>query len=294
MTKPLKILGVIGDPISHSLSPIMHNSALAHLKLPFLYMPFQVKPKALKSFFCSLKNRNISGLNVTIPHKQGVIPFMTGLSKEAKLIGAVNTIVIRPTKLIGYNTDCLGYLESLKREAKFNVKGKRVILLGAGGAARAICAGLGLQKAKCVLIADIIPELAFDLMSEARKKFPKTIFGACTLKTMDINYWSTADLLINATPMGMKGKKLLPLPLNKLPKKTLVSDIVYTPVNTPLLKKAKRLGLKTHAGWGMFLYQGVLAFELFTRHRAPVKVMRKALLKALKETGSKKQEAGSK
>lgn len=288
MIKPLKILGVIGDPISHSLSPIMHNSALAHLKLPYLYMPFQVKPKALKSFFRSLKKRNISGLNVTIPHKQAVIPCMTKLSKEARLIGAVNTVVIGPIgpigpiKLKGYNTDCLGYLESLKKEAKFSIKGKRVILLGAGGAARAIGVGLGLQKAECVLIADIIPKLAFDLMSELRKKFPKTIFGACTLKTMDIDYWSTVDLLINATPMGMKGKKLLPLPLNKLPKKTLVSDIVYTPLNTPLLKKAKRLGLKTHAGWGMFLYQGVLAFELFTGRRAPVKVMRKALLEVLK------------
>src|SRR3990167_337763 len=129
----LKILGIIGDPVFHSLSPVMQNAALAHLRLPYLYRPFQVKPEFLENFFNTLWSRKIVGLNVTIPHKQAVLPFLDSLTMEARLIGAVNTIKIIGEKLKGHNTDGAGYVASLAGESGFSPKGKQVIVLGAGG-----------------------------------------------------------------------------------------------------------------------------------------------------------------
>ncbi|MBI2340362.1 MAG: shikimate dehydrogenase [Deltaproteobacteria bacterium] len=284
MKKKLKILGIIGNPVSHSLSPLMQNAALSHLKLPYLYMPFPVTNEELPDFFSSLSRRRIAGFNATIPHKQAVIPFLDSLSREARLIGAVNTVVVKGKKPIGKNTDGPGYIRSLEEEAKYNVKGRHVILLGAGGSARAIAVALGLAGAHEVFIINRTAKKAHDLASETGKKFPRTIYTASSLENIDIAYWSLADLLINATSMGMKGVRLWPLPLHKLPKRTIVSDIVYTPLETPLLKKAKQLKLKTHPGWGMLLYQGALAFEMWTGRKAPVSVMKEVLLEALKKS----------
>lgn len=280
----LKILGIIGDPVSHSLSPLMHNAALAYCKLPYLYMPFPLKNEGLADFFASPAKRRIVGLNVTIPHKQAVIPFLDSLSREARLIGAVNTIVVEGKKLIGRNTDGAGYIRSLEEEAKYGVKGKHVILLGAGGAARAIATALGLAGAREVLIVNRTAKKAHDLAVEMGKKFPHTVTSASGLSTIDITYWSLADLLINATSMGMKGIRLWPLPLHKLSKRTIVSDIVYNPIETPLLRRARQLKLKTHPGWGMLLYQGALSFEMWTGRPAPVAAMKQVLIEALKKS----------
>ena len=188
-----KILGVIGDPISHSLSPLMHNAGLACLKLPYLYEAFLVKDYELGDFFKNLKKKHIVGLNVTIPHKQGVIPYMDSLSREARLIGAVNTILVKNKKLYGSNTDGMGYLLSLKKEAGFDVKGKQVILLGAGGAARALCVAFGLAKAREVFIINRTLKKAHDLAVEMSKKIPHTTYNAASFEHMDKNYWSFAD-----------------------------------------------------------------------------------------------------
>ncbi|MBI4412168.1 MAG: shikimate dehydrogenase [Deltaproteobacteria bacterium] len=281
MKQKLKILGIIGDPVSHSLSPLMHNAALGHYKLPYLYMPFPVKNEELPDFFSSLNRRKIVGLNVTIPHKQAVIPFMDSLSREARLIGAVNTVIMKGKKLIGRNTDGAGFITSLREEARYDVEKKHVILLGAGGAARAIAVALGLSGTREVLLINRTPKKAHDLASELGKKFSQTVFSASSLDDIDISYWALADLLINATSMGMKGIKLWPLPLHKLSKKTIVSDIVYNPLETPLLRRARRLKLKTHPGWGMLLYQGALSFEMWTGRPAPIAVMKQVLLDAL-------------
>jgi shikimate dehydrogenase len=276
-----KVFGVIGDPVSHSLSPIMHNAALAHLTLPYIYVAFPVKKRKLGDFLGSLPHRNIAGLNVTIPHKQEIIPYMDSLTREAKLIGAVNTILIRKNKLIGDNTDGNGYWLSLKKEANFNVKGKRIILLGAGGAARAIAITLGLRRARKVLIVNRTIKKAIDLACECNQEFRETTFITSTFNTIKPKRLKKANLLINATSLGMKKVKEFPLDLRRINPRALVSDIVYTPMETPLLKQAKKLKLKTHAGWGMLLYQGALAFEKWTGKKAPVKVMKEALLSAL-------------
>lgn len=277
----LKILGVIGDPISHSLSPLMHNAALASMNLPYIYMPFKVSPDELPLFLQSLKTREIWGFNVTIPHKQAVIPFLDSLSREARLIGAVNTVVKKGKKWIGHNTDGAGFIASLKTEGGYEIKNKHVILLGAGGSARAIGAALGMEGAQEVVVINRTTTKAFELVLELGKKFPKTVYNATTLDPLEQRYWKGADLVINATTMGMKGTRLIDFPLNQLSAKACVSDIVYNPLETPLLKKSKKMGLKTHAGWGMLLHQGLLSFELWTGKRAPYKVMKKALLEAL-------------
>ncbi|MDO8518835.1 MAG: shikimate dehydrogenase [Deltaproteobacteria bacterium] len=281
--KNLKILGLIGDPIAHSLSPVMQNAALAHLRLPYLYMPFEVKPEFLEHFMGSLTSRKIAGLNVTIPHKQAVMPFLDSLTQEARTIGAVNTIKIIGGKLKGHNTDGAGFVASLWGEAGFSPKKAVVILLGAGGAARAIAASLGQARAREVLLINRTAKKAFDLAHEMGKKFPRTTFSVGSFARPEPYFWASADLLVNASSLGMKGKKGPPLPLSKLSSRALVSDIVYAPLETPLLKKAKKLGLKTHPGWGMLLYQGALSFEFWTGKKAPLKVMRETLLDSLKQ-----------
>lgn len=246
-------------------------------------MPFRVRQKDLKQFFRSLLKHSIRGLNVTIPHKQAVIPFMHSLSREARAIGAVNTITIKNKTFYGHNTDGKGYITSLAQQAKLSVSNKRVLLLGAGGAARAILVALGMEKTKSVHVANRTANKAFELILQMDKRFPQTKFSASSLEDIKTTVWTSCDLVVNTTSMGMKGSNYLSLPLSKLSAQAVVSDIVYTPLETPLLKNAKKLGLKTHPGWGMLLYQGALSFQLWTGKKAPLKIMQKALLEALKK-----------
>lgn len=280
--KTLKVLGVIGDPISHSLSPLMQNAALADQGLTYLYMPFHVKPEELESF-CQNASEHLIGFNVTIPHKQTILPYLHSISREARLIGAVNTVIVKSGKLFGHNTDAAGYALSLEKEAGFEIKGKHITVLGAGGSARAIATAMGLNGAREMTFLNRTAKKAFDLASEFGKKFPKTVFSAGSLDEIGSHDWAGTDLLVNATALGMGSKKHLKLPLTRLPSHALVSDIVYTPLETPLLRSAKRAKVRTHAGWGMLLYQGALAFELWTKKKAPVAVMKEALLNALKK-----------
>lgn len=278
----LKILGVVGDPVAHSLSPLMQNAALAHEGLPYLYKAFHVAPAELENFIKRARHEKIFGLNITIPHKQAVITLAHSVSREARLIGAVNTLTFKKGKIAGYNTDAMGYARSLEIEAGYDVEGKQVILLGAGGAARAIGVALGLKKAREVLIANRTAKKAHDLAAELHKKFPGTIFGASGLENFDRDYWAGTDLIINSSSMGMKGSKILPLPFEVLPSHALISDIVYNPLETPLLSLARKHKLARHPGWGMLLHQGALSFELWTGRNAPLDVMRKTLINVLK------------
>jgi shikimate dehydrogenase len=274
-----KILGIIGDPVSHSLSPIMHNTALSQLKLPYLYQPFLVKKNKLKNFLDinQLKKKNIYGLNVTIPHKESVIPYLDHLSKRARLIGAVNTISIKNNKLYGDNTDGDGYLESLKKDFKFNPKNKRIIIIGSGGAARAIAVCLGLKKAKNIHLANRTPLTSFNLANELNEKISSTIYTSSNLVHIDPLILQSADLIINTTSMGMKGIPVFNFPFKELNKKTYVSDIIYKPKITPFMKKAKKYGLKSSGGLGMLLYQGALSFKIWTKKNPPIKTMEEVL-----------------
>jgi len=290
ITSKTKTLGIFGYPISHTLSPAMHNAVIKALGLDMVYLPFEVKPSNLKEAINGIKSLGIIGVNITIPHKESVIRFLDDISEEARLVGAVNTIVYKDRKLVGYNTDGSGYMASLKEELGFNPKSKRIIIIGAGGAARGILAALATQKPKSITVANRTLSRAVSLIKAFKGKFRDTRFEAIDLDNNMLKMsFNSVDLLINTTSVGMKQSKALKIPLETLPKIAIVSDIIYNPLETLLLKKAKKIGLTTHGGLGMLVHQGARSFKLWTGMDAPMNVMRKAALKALKmEVGSRK------
>ena len=276
---PRKIYGVLGFPAKHSLSPLMHNAAFKTLKINARYKIFEAEPKELKNFICSLSENHIFGLNVTVPYKEKVIPFLDKISDEARLIGAVNTIKLRGDKLEGFNTDGEGFIRHLRKDLRFNPNAKSIALIGAGGAARAISVYLAKAKAKAITIYDIDKSKAQGLVKHLKANFNKIRFevahSVAGLKAKE------AALLINATPRGMKEKDPEIIDNKFLPKNLLVYDLIYNPAQTKLLKLAKAQGCRTSNGLGMLLYQGAASFELWTGKRAPIGVMRKALNKHL-------------
>ncbi len=280
---PFKKIAIIGNPISHSLSPRMQNAAFKALKLSYRYSKIELSESQLKSFFKQLKKNNFAGLNITIPFKEKSLRFVDQLSDEAKLIGAINTVTIDKNGILkGFNTDGEGYFQSLIQETKFNPAKKNIVFIGAGGAARAILVSLCRKRIKSLTIFNRTKNKAKRLCKEFEKKFPKVKFNYGSLEHENLTAtFPITDLLINTSSIGLKGKGSLNLPLNLLSKKGIVSDIVYHPRKTALLKSAKKLKLKTHEGIGMLLHQGALAFQLWTKKAPPLLIMKKALLKVL-------------
>lgn len=279
-----RVVGIIGYPLGHSISPAMHNAAFKKLKLDWEYEPFEVNPKDLEEALKGMRALHIAGFNVTIPHKETIIPLIDEVTKNARIIGAVNTIVNQEGRLVGYNTDGAGFIESLKGDAKFDPKGKDVVLLGAGGAARAVSVMLAEAKAKSLIIADIDGEKAKSLSEYIGSYFDiKCNFVEPNSHELQLAI-DDADLLVNSTPIGMHpNDKASPLEKGiKLHKILTVYDLVYNPSETKLLKGAKAAGAKTCSGLGMLVRQGALALTLWTGKEAPIEVMRKAGLAALK------------
>jgi len=165
-----KIYGIFGCPVAHSLSPAMHNAAFKKMSIKAVYVPFEVKPKFLGKAIESIKALGVCGVNITIPHKEAVIRYLDSLSREAKLIGAVNTVVSNKNRLFGYNTDVFGFLKSLRQDIGFNPRNRTIFILGAGGAAKAVCFGLALEGAKRIILSDLIDEKALELACEIELK----------------------------------------------------------------------------------------------------------------------------
>ena len=269
---PSKIYGLIGYPIKHSLSPAMHNAAFSSLTLNARYQLFPLKEDELKEFFSNLKRNNICGLNVTIPYKETVIPFLHSLSQEARLIGAVNTIKVSDTTLEGF-------LRHLEQDLKFNPKGQTVSLIGAGGAARAIAVYLAKKTPRGLTIYDIDKTKALTLINHLKENFTGIEFKhAESIEGLNIQ---NSNLLINATPMGMKEDDPCLVHKDSIPRDILVYDLIYNRKVTKLLQIAKEKGAQVSSGLGMLLYQGVGAFELWMAQKAPVEIMRKALMEEL-------------
>lgn len=281
-----RVAGIFGDPIGHTLSPAMHNAAFKAIGLNAVYIPFHVKADskgALKAAVEAVAAMNMLGVNVTIPHKERVFKFLDEADEHAIDIGAVNTIVNRDGRLFGYNTDGAGYLLSLRKETGFRPAGKRVVIIGAGGAARSILYSiLGLQPASVVL-ANRTVKRADSLANEFARKFSVPVETAALEPGVMEKALSSADLVVNTTSIGMMGKGELALPIEALPSKAVVSDIVYRPLKTGLIKDAEKRGLKVHTGLGMLVRQGAIGFELWTGKKAPVSVMEKAALKVLRQ-----------
>lgn len=273
------IFGIFGFPVEHTFSPRMHNAAFKKLGLDACYVPFAVHPDLLGDAVQGARSLGLKGLNITVPHKERVIRYLDELSREAQLIGAVNTIEVKNGRLIGHNTDGRGFLRALKDDAGFHSKGKKILCVGSGGAARAVGFTLALSGAGRLAFRDTDAAKADALARDIREKtgtraesIPEDALAA---------YAAEADCLINATPLGLKKSDALPLHRAYIMKKHLVCDLVYNPPETPLLKAAKERGAKTLRGTGMLLYQGVTAFELWTGRKAPVLVMKNALVRQI-------------
>lgn len=277
----MKIYGLIGYPVRHSLSPAMQNAAFKHLGIDAEYRLFQVTPDELEEFFFNFKKK-LCGINITIPHKESSIKYMDELRGEAKEIGAINTVVLEDNRLIGYNTDGVGFLRSLKEGLDFRPASKKAIIFGAGGASRAVSFGLLREKIERIILVDIDGEKAISLASDLKKagcnaialEYDKRIIGNLVLDS---------ELLVNATPCGMKEGDPELLPSKFLHERLSIFDLIYNPKETRLFKEAKKRNLKVVNGMGMLLYQGAEAFELWTGQKAPIEVMRKALPDALKK-----------
>jgi len=275
-----KRCGIIGYPIRHSLSPAMHNAAFLNLGLPYKYELLEVKPETLSSTITAVR-ADFIGINVTIPHKEKVIPLLDHLTDQAQLIKAVNTIENKKGKLVGHNTDGPGFLDSLQFDAKFHPKGKKVVILGAGGAARAVAVSLCQAGIKALTITDIEHKKSDLLVKHLQDNF-KINVGTESPESIKLQEKiAVADLLVNTTPAGMP-PNIDETPTNiKIPKGILVYDLVYNPPETALLKRAKKEGAKTVSGIGMLIRQGALAFKIFTGKDAPFEIMKKAALTAL-------------
>lgn len=279
ITGETKILGIIGYPIEHSFSPIMHNAALKEAGLNYCYLPFQVKPEYLKDAVKALRVLNIIGVNVTIPHKERVMEFLDEIEESAKLVGAVNTIYQKEGKLIGTNTDAPGFLNSLQNFG-FNPEGKRVVILGAGGAAKAVAFSLARAGVYYMCIINRTISKAQDLTKKIAPHIIKGIVKATLYNEENIKEeMKTADIIINATSCGM-WPKIEETPVQSFPdlkEGTLVYDLIYNPLKTKFLKKAEEKGAKVISGEDMLLQQGAISFQIWTGKPAPQDVMRQAL-----------------
>lgn len=283
VTGETKVIGIFGYPVRHSLSPLMQNAAIEALGLNYIYIPFEVKPEKLESAVNGIKALGISGVNVTVPHKETVIPFLDEIDEDAKLIGAVNTIENKNGKLIGHNTDARGYIRSLREDAGFEPKGKNILVIGAGGAARGIIAGLSMNDVSDVFIANRTIEKGTALAEEFKNKFIKINFVALPLSSLkDPKILSPADLVVNTTSLGL-GEGAPDVEFSLTPPNTLISDIVYKPAVTPFLKMAQDAGRRTLGGLGMLIYQGAISLEIWTGQKAPVEVMMNSIRGFLNE-----------
>ncbi|MFA5779494.1 MAG: shikimate dehydrogenase [Elusimicrobiota bacterium] len=268
-----KILGIFGYPIKHSLSPLMHNAAIEKMDIDFIYLPFEVKTDGLPDAVSAIRIFNITGVNVTIPHKENIIKYLDEISEEAKKIGAVNTIVNKNGKLSGFNTDYYGFLKSISE--KIRPRNKNVLMLGCGGVARAIALSLIDSKINRLTVADIDTEKAKYFLEGS---FPQIKVVKISQIPDEIK---SADIFINATPAGMKAGECSPIDKKYLRKDLFVYDVVYNR-ETQLLKDAKKIGAENSSGLDMLIYQGAKSFELWTGKTPPVDLMKKVLRRTLK------------
>ena len=276
-------LGIIGFPIGHSISPVFQQAALDHLGIKASYQAWEVEPDSLAAFIGGLRSPDVLGINVTVPHKEAVIPLVDGVDDWATAAGAVNTVVNRNGVLMGHNTDGAGFLRALREAANFEPRGRRALVLGAGGAARGVVLALAREGAESITIANRTQDRAQQLCRVAADN---------GLQAQDISLdpgalaqaAASAELIVNCTTLGMthgpeEHRSLLSW--EQIPPTALVNDLVYNPQETPLLKEARRAGASVLGGLPMLVYQGAASLEMWTGREAPVAVMLEAAARAM-------------
>lgn len=277
-----KLTGFFAKPASHSLSPLMHNLAFSHWGIDAVYLAFEVDQTNLRQAVESIRTLDMLGVNISMPNKTAVLAYLDQLSPEAELIGAVNTIVHHEQRLIGYNTDGMGFVRSVN-ETGHPIKNQKIVVLGAGGAAKAIVVQMALEGAQEITIYKRLNATFLPLKEYFAKVSEKT---GCPIRLHDYADesqlaldLSQANLLINATDIGMGSKKdQLPIADVKLLHSQLaVFDLIYSPSETRLIQEAKKMGVKAYNGLGMLIHQGAIAFELWTHQEMPVQNIRERL-----------------
>jgi shikimate dehydrogenase len=260
-----RVYGIIGDPVAHSLSPLMQNRAFQAQGIEAVYVPFHVTPEQLPAAVDGLRALGVAGWNVTVPHKEAVLPLLDEVDARAQLIGAVNTVVCQNGRLVGYNTDAPGFLHAVRDELHFEPPGKKVVLLGAGGACRAAVVALAEVQVAAITVANRSVARAEKLCHALAPHFPEVEF--IPLAYSDPQYLSRlaeADLIVNSTAVGLAGEEISFLPLDCIKGSALISDMVYSVSEAPLIKKAHSLKFKAAGGLGMLAAQGQEAFRLWT------------------------------
>lgn len=282
ITGATTVVGVLGYPVAHSLSPCMQNSAFAACRLDWVYVPFPVAPAALAEAIGGLWALGVPGVNLTIPHKEAVVPLLASLTPEAAAIGSVNTLLRTPDGWCGHSTDGIGFLCGLQARGAV-VSGMRTVVLGAGGAARAVVGALAQAGAASITVVARQAEKAEALAAMATRIAAGALTATGCAWAQAAPAVAQADLLVNATPIGMAPHTAAhtPLPAEWLHPGQWVYDLVYTPRETRLLRDAVARGCRPVDGTGMLVYQGAEAFTRWTGQTAPIAVMEAALAAAL-------------
>lgn len=286
MDKKLELYGIFGHPLSHTLSPVFQEAGMQKAGLLAHYLVFDFSEPVFKKTMRALSKIPLKGFNLTVPYKQTVIPYLDWLTDSARAIGAVNTVYRFGKKWYGTNTDAEGFWLSLKNEWNWTPKGKTVLILGAGGAARAVLYALASRGVKTIAVSNRTESKAQKLIFDFEKQFPKTRFFSTVVNSKkDL---AAFDLIINTTSLGLKkaDKDVLSaalIPSAKEGRKYFV-DLIYNPAETPFLHAARKKGHFTLNGLPMLLYQGARAFEIWTGKKAPIESMRSALIQALKDS----------
>lgn len=275
-----KIVGIIGNPLKQSLSPVMHNATLQKMGLNYIYLPFTIKPDQLDDLLTAVRVLNIRGLNVTIPFKQLILPRLDDLSDDARACGAVNVVKNVNGRLIGYNTDGRGFIASLN-EQKIPIEG-RAVFIGAGGAARSVACALATSGISHIDFLDINETRAVEMAESLKEKK-----WSCNGYSMDDARFAelsrNAEFIVNASPIGMyPGIDASPVPnLDGVSQNCVVCDLIYNPNPTRILMMGQKLGLRTVSGFSMFVHQGALTLEIWTGLKPPLGFMKEVAVDAL-------------
>lgn len=272
-----RVVGIIGDPIGHSLSPVMQNAAFAAAQLDYVYVPFAVTPANLENAVLGLKALGVCGFNVTIPHKTSIIKYLDGLDESAESAGAVNTVKLCKNCLVGYNTDGDGLVDSLSADLGFMTGDDQILVVGAGGASRGAIAALCRSGARNILIYNRTVESARAIARDMNIRYPKTCIEVVESGQVGEQSLGLTALLINTTSLGMSGERIGGINLAHLPEYAKVYDMVYSGAGTPLVKEARASGIHAANGLGMLVAQGERAFTIWTGQKPPQGVMRRAL-----------------
>ena len=279
-----KLFGILGNPIGHSMSPFMQNLFLEQSGINGVYLAFAVEQDRIGDAVRGMHALGVQGCNVTIPHKEAVIPHLCGMSKAAQACGAVNTLIYTPDGYYGDNTDGAGLLAALKAKHQWKAAGQHILLVGAGGAAKGVSVAMALQGAAKICIANRSMEKAEHLAEQIASLSDTKTEVLAMQELQDSALYAQYSTVVNTTSLGMTPNvdSMIPVCIDALTPQHLVVDLIYNPLETRLLRLARQRGAQTASGLGMFLYQGVLAFEAWTGIRPETAGMEQKLIEKLK------------